>query len=780
MSQGRGLRSLPVTLIVIGIAFAVAVPSFLISSAQAIRNSAPTSLEGARSASPLLQTNRSLVVAWWDLSSNDIFFDWSGDGGITWNTDKRVNDVPGSATGAGTWQLAIPAMAVDPERGAMYIAWPDSRNGNLDIYAAASTDGGVTWSQNNRVNDDSGSSVQYMVDLAVDSRGTVHAAWEDKRNGSWNIYYSNSTDGGQTWAANVLISSENTPGIYNRPGDYFAIEAGPDDSISIVWTDGRGSDFDIYYAKSPSFFNVRITDGSSPFAWQVEPTMAINRTGAVFVGWKETNGSEAAGLRVGFSYSTDQGATWAANILMNQSHPGGGCSNSDPWMGMGPDGRVQYAYLEFNCANGQNGLDVANTSDGETWSTIHYAPGAGGLTDKESIVVAPSGRIYAAWDEGNVMDVTWSDNGGTTWASFQDPDDHPGGVLGAVIRIGVPVETITVATVPTGLPIAVDGATATSPATYAWLNGSSHTVSVSSLISGATGTRFVWASWSDGGAISHSIVADSDRTITAVWHTQYSLTIQAGPGTATTADWYDAGAPAVASLASGIVPGATGTRSVFVSWNGDASGTDSAGSQPIPMNGPRTVGTTWRTEYELRITTAYGSAVGAGWYQAGSSATASVNASVIGTAAGERVVFAGWTGDAAGDVAYSSSPILMSGPRTANAQWSKEYFLQVDSDIGTVDGSGWYREGTSVQLHASTEATSAGQTYRFSGWSGGVTSADASVTVTMTGPMIVRANWTTATAVGGLSGTALGLMLLILGIALVIGLLVASRRRRKE
>src|SRR3989440_35542 len=401
MSQGRGLRSLPVTLIVIGIAFAVAVPSFLISSAQAIRNSAPTSLEGARSASPLLQTNRSLVVAWWDLSSNDIFFDWSGDGGITWNTDKRVNDVPGSATGAGTWQLAIPAMAVDPERGAMYIAWPDSRNGNLDIYAAASTDGGVTWSQNNRVNDDSGSSVQYMVDLAVDSRGTVHAAWEDKRNGSWNIYYSHSTDGGQTSAANVLISTENTPVIYNRPGDYFAIEAGPDDSISIWWTDGRGSYFDILYAKSPSFFNVRITDGSSPFAWQVEPTMAINRTGAVFVGWKETNGSEAAGLRVGFSYSTDQGATWAANILMNQSHPGGGCSNSDPWMGMGPDGRVQYAYLEFNCANGQNGLDVANTSDGETWSTIHYAPGAGGLTDKESIVVDPSGRIYAAWDEGN-------------------------------------------------------------------------------------------------------------------------------------------------------------------------------------------------------------------------------------------------------------------------------------------------------------------------------------------------------------------------------------------
>jgi len=311
-----------------------------------------------------------------------------------------------------------------------------------------------------------------------------------------------------------------------------------------------------------------------------------------------------------------------------------------------------------------------------------------------------------------------------------------------------------------------------------------HAIVASREVEVTPGTRELFVGWSGDAAgtdvTSNGIAMDRSKIATAVWRTQYSLTIQAGPGTAATAGWYDAGATAVASLASGIVPGATGTRSVFVSWNGDASGTDPAGSRPIPMNGPRTVGTTWRTEYELRITSAYGSVVGAGWYQAGSSATASVNASVIGTAAGERVVFAGWTGDAAGDAAYSSSPILMSGPRTANAQWSKEYFLQVDSDIGTVDGSGWYREGTSVQLHASTEATSAGQTYRFSGWSGGVTSANASVTVTMTGPMTVRAKWTTETVLGGLSGTVLGLILLVLGIALVIGLLVASRRRRKE
>src|SRR5207253_1177957 len=86
------------------------------------------------------------------------------------------------------------------------------------------------------------------------------------------------------------------------------------------------------------------------------------------------------------SYSTDQGLSWAPNILMNQSHPSNlQCQNSDPWMALAPDQRVQYAYLEFNCNDGTNGLDVSNTTNGQDWGTVHYKLGGGGLTDKDSI-----------------------------------------------------------------------------------------------------------------------------------------------------------------------------------------------------------------------------------------------------------------------------------------------------------------------------------------------------------------------------------------------------------
>jgi len=811
------------------------------------------------------QADWTVLDIWWDFGSNDIFFDSSPPGGSNWHADVRVNDLPGSAFGGG-WQLPLPAVAVDPVTWAIYVAWMDSRNGNFDIYASASTDGGSTWSANTRVNDDTGTAMQWMVDLAVDSHGTVHAAWEDKRNGSLNIFYANSTDGGASWSSNVRISSANTPGTYNRPGDYFALEAGPNDQPYLVWTDGRGADFDIFFARGPAFTNVKITDGSSPFAWQVEPTMVINRSGTVFAGWKETNGPETAGLRVGASFSTDQGATWAPNILMDQSHPGGGCSNSDPWMALAPDDRVQYAYLEYSCSNGSNGLNLANTTDW-AWGTVHYAPGAGGLTDKDSIIVAPTGRIFAAWDEGNVMDVTWTDDGGSTWAPFEDPDDSPGGVLGAVIQIGGPVATVTIGTSPTGLPVTVDGKTSTSPVVYGWAVGSVHNISVASPIPAGTGTRLVWTSWSDGGAIAHTIVADADHTFIASFQRQYTARVTPSPTglqvlvdgvpiTATTSFWWDDGsthsvsAPSPQSVsndvryvwsswsdsgaashsvsASGVlaltarfiqqqalrittspsglnftVDGAnytaattfwflansshviavrilqsgTGTRYTFVDWSDGG-----AAVHIVSFSGAMSLEARFSVEYYLMVTSPVSGASGSGWYPAGATVVAEVATTNQVTGPGERLVFQGWSGDATGTSA-TSADITMDGPKTATATWQTQYYLQVDSGVGTVAGSGWYAAGATVEVTAPSTLTEAGTTYHFAGWTGSVTSSDPTISFTISGPTRVHATWQSAAgpeSLGAISPAFLGLAVIGVAIALVLVRLAWLRRRRRD
>src|SRR5213076_1718362 len=104
----------------------------------------------------------------------------------------------------------------------------------------------------------------------------------------------------------------------------------------------------------PFLPNVKVTDESSPYKYQVEPTMVINRSGTVFAGWKETDGPDAAGFRVGSSDSSD---------------------------------RVHFAYLEYDPGGGSSppcnsGLDVSNTTNGQDWGTVHYIQGHGGLVDK--------------------------------------------------------------------------------------------------------------------------------------------------------------------------------------------------------------------------------------------------------------------------------------------------------------------------------------------------------------------------------------------------------------
>jgi hypothetical protein len=62
----------------------------------------------------------------------------------------------------------FPRIAVNPGNGHLYAAWQDYRNGEYDIQLAASTDGGKTWSASTTVNPDSGTD-HYFPAVAVAS-----------------------------------------------------------------------------------------------------------------------------------------------------------------------------------------------------------------------------------------------------------------------------------------------------------------------------------------------------------------------------------------------------------------------------------------------------------------------------------------------------------------------------------------------------------------------------------------------------------------------------------
>ena len=146
--------------------------------------------------------------------------------------------------------------------------------------------------------------------------------------------------------------------------------------------------------------------------------------------------------------------------------------------------------------------------------------------------------------------------------------------------------TTTVTTNPSGLQIRVDGSNYTSPHNFNWEPGSDHTIEALSPQNGTTGTRYVYASWSDGGDQTHSIVVPSSTTtFTATFTTQYSLTTSVNPSGAGSVDpagtsWYGKD-ESVAISATGSPP------YIFSNWSGGLSG----GTNPTStsMSGPKSV-----------------------------------------------------------------------------------------------------------------------------------------------------------------------------------------------
>jgi uncharacterized repeat protein (TIGR02543 family) len=233
----------------------------------------------------------------------------------------------------------------------------------------------------------------------------------------------------------------------------------------------------------------------------------------------------------------------------------------------------------------------------------------------------------------------------------------------------------------------------------------------------------------------------SEGSHTFYYITLFYLQIQSEHGHASGTGWYAAGAWARIS-AKDIVPESTGTQYRFDSWSGAAFSLDPhQAANSVFMDSPKTIVANWVTQYKLTVSSPYGNPVGDNWYDAGSSASASVTTPVdAGT--GTRYVFTGWTGDLT-----SASPtvtIAMNAPHSLTANWKTQHYLTINANEGTVDhNSDWFDEDSSITISASSVSNEITNKSRlsFKGWSGDVTSTSLSVTIYMDTPKTLTADW---------------------------------------
>ena len=200
-------------------------------------------------AGPIVIANSAGGAAACFIRSGTIYFDKSADG-KAWGADVSIG--PGSTTGPDIYKQIPLCMMVQDSTARYYVAYPAAGTAK-DIVVSTSTDQGATWSTPVTVND-VGTGDQWHVQgyMCVDSKDRVHIGWRDERSGQMEMMYSNSTDGGKTWSANIKITDAPTPMSFNRPGEYGALICGPDDTLYAAWADGRSDGntyLDIYFSK---------------------------------------------------------------------------------------------------------------------------------------------------------------------------------------------------------------------------------------------------------------------------------------------------------------------------------------------------------------------------------------------------------------------------------------------------------------------------------------------------------------------------------------------------
>lgn len=136
-----------------------------------------------------------------------------------------------------------------------------------------------------------------------------------------------------------------------------------------------------------------------------------------------------------------------------------------------------------------------------------------------------------------------------------------------------------------GLSFSVDGTNYTSAQNFTWTPGSDHTIATTSPQSGDAGVQYIWNSWNDAGAISHTISPTVSTNYTANFTTQYYLTMNSSVGGTVN--------PGSLWTNSGTVMNISATASngySFTSWTGSGSGAYSGNNNPasVTMNGPIT------------------------------------------------------------------------------------------------------------------------------------------------------------------------------------------------
>jgi len=361
---------------------------------------------------PQVAKSENNVVAVWsqsDGSHTRIYSNYSIDGGATWHADQLIED-NGLDVGLDA-QVAMSGLNV-------VAVWSQlDGSGNLRIYSNYSTDGGATWHADQLIENNagfSGGSPQVTM-----SGLNVVVVWDQQDATSRQRIYSNySTDGGATWHADQLL--EDNIGF----DGWFPQVAVSGNNVVAVWYQPVATALRIYTNYS--------TDGGA--TWHADqliednagnsgitPEVAISGSNVVAV-WVQLLGGS---FRIHSNYSTDGGATWHPDQLIEDNAGQGGSLPQVTISGSNvvavwyqSDGTTQRVYSNYS------------TDGGATWHSDQIIEDNAGNSGGFPQVAMSGNYVVAVWrqSDGSSYRIysNHSTDGGATWHSDQMIEDNTG------------------------------------------------------------------------------------------------------------------------------------------------------------------------------------------------------------------------------------------------------------------------------------------------------------------------------------------------------------------
>jgi len=303
-----------------------------------------------------------------------------------------------------------PAMVLHPG-GAVQIAWEENQNGNWDIYYASSNNG-TKFSQAVQVNGDSASSNQIQPAMAIGSNGAIFLAWQDDRNGNWDIYAARSGAAGSAFEPEIKVNDE-TSGQQVTP----VIGIDSQGGAHVAWASDSSGTWAIYSTRlERKVFRHGLVVGSGlmfDLSNQL-PSLAMGSGDSISIAWanayiREPKYNALLYLPV-YAVSSDAGETFSDPRQVGEGYSHVSTRAPETGLAVG-EGSIHVVLTTYSPRDGSLVWYYRSDSGGTFRAGVMVAQAAGGdAMHTPQVAVDGNGHIHIVWahQRGNEWDVYYS------------------------------------------------------------------------------------------------------------------------------------------------------------------------------------------------------------------------------------------------------------------------------------------------------------------------------------------------------------------------------------